>query len=153
MGGAEGASEPRWSWPGGLQGDGDPAEQAGLRASGGEGQTDARGSFDDTGADFEEPEPQGGELGVTEGMGFGHRIADGEHQPIGGGMEDEADLVSERRAAAGAVGGELALVHLDQIFRLAAGAVDHVVDALGRASCEVGHDKANVEAAPVQDDR
>ena len=100
-GGCKGASWPRALWSGGLQRDGDPAEQIGLWAGGGEGQTDARDGLDDAGAELEEPEPQGGELGVAEVMGFGHRIADGEHQPIGGGMEDETDLVGDRRAAAG----------------------------------------------------
>jgi hypothetical protein len=66
-------------------------------------------------------------IGVGEAMGFGHRLADGEHQPIGGGMEN---LIGQRRAVAGAVGGELALVHLDQVLGLAASAVDYLVDAL-----------------------
>src|SRR5262249_664540 len=45
---------------------------------------------------------------------LGDRIAQREHQPIGSGVHAEAHLIGERRATAGAVGGELTLVHLDQ---------------------------------------
>ena len=61
-------------------------------------------------------------------------------------MENQADLIGERRAAAGAIGGELALMQLDEVFGLAAGAVEDLVDVLGRAGCEVGDDEADVEA-------
>src|SRR5680860_130907 len=88
-----GASRPHGSWSGGLQGDGDAAEQFGFGTGGGEGQTDARGGFDDAGPELEEVEPEGGELGAGEVMGLGHRIAHREHQPVGGGVEHEADLV------------------------------------------------------------
>ena len=114
--GCKGASWPRALWSGGLQRDGDPAEQIGLRAGGGEGQTDARDSLDDAGAKLEQPEPPGSELGMAEVMGFGHRIADGEHQPIGGSMEDEADLVGDRRAAAGAVGSQCNSPKIEKMF-------------------------------------
>ena len=60
-------------------------------------------------------------------------VAHGEDEPIGGGVEDKADLVGERRAAAGAVGGELGLVQLDQVLGLSACAIETVVDPLGRA--------------------
>ena len=62
----------------------------------------------------------------------GDGVAHGEHQPIGGGVQDEPHLVGERAAAAGAVGGELGLVQLDQVLGLAAGAVERLVDMLGR---------------------
>ena len=44
----------------------------------------------------------------------------GEHQPVGRGVQDEAELVGERALAGGPVGGELALVQLDEVFGLAA---------------------------------
>ena len=72
-----GASRPRGSWSGGLQGDGDRAEQVGFGTGGGEGQADARDGFDDAGPELEEVEPEGGELGAGEVMGLGHRIAHG----------------------------------------------------------------------------
>jgi hypothetical protein len=69
------------------------------------------------------------------------------HQPISGGVENEADLIGERRTATGAVGGELRLMLLDQILGLAARAIQAVVDPLGRADIEAGDDEADVEAA------
>ena len=36
--------------------------------------------------------------------------ADGEHQPVGGGVQDKSNLIGQRRAATGAVGGKLGLV-------------------------------------------
>lgn len=41
----------------------------------------------------------------------------------------------------------MALVHLDQVFGLATGALDHVVDMRGGAFVEIGDDEADVEAA------
>lgn len=37
-------------------------------------------------------------------------------------------------------------MHLDQVFGLAAGAVERLVDVLGRAGGEAGDDEANIEA-------
>src|SRR6476646_4514494 len=51
-------------------------------------------------------------------------------QPIGGGVENESDLIGERRTATGAIGGKLRLMQLDQIFGLAARAIQAVVDPL-----------------------
>ena len=42
--------------------------------------------------------------------GFWNGIADCQHQPVGGSVENETHLISECRTATGAVGGELALV-------------------------------------------
>jgi hypothetical protein len=54
-------------------------------------------------------------------------------------------LVGERTAAAGAIGGELSLVQLDQVLGLAAGAIDRLVDMLGRSGLETGDDEADIE--------
>jgi hypothetical protein len=62
------------------------------------------------------------------------------------GVENEADLIGERRTAAGAIGGELRLMQLDQIFGLTARAIQAVIDPLGRADIEAGDDEADVEA-------
>jgi hypothetical protein len=50
------------------------------------------------------------------------------------------------RAAAGAVGGELTLVHLDQVLGLVARTIEGVVYVLGRTGGEAGDDVADVEA-------
>ncbi|ESX08302.1 hypothetical protein X768_22825 [Mesorhizobium sp. LSJC265A00] len=64
-------------------------------------------------------------------------------------MQGEADLVGDGRTAVGAVGGKLALVDLVQVLGLAAGAFDHVVEVLGRATVENGDDDAVGEAIAV----
>ena len=61
-------------------------------------------------------------------------------------MQDQAHLVGQRAATAGAVGGELGLVQFDQVFGLAPGAVEGLIDVLGRAGVSAGGDEANVEA-------
>jgi hypothetical protein len=76
---------------------------------------------------------------------FGNCVADGEDQPIRGGVKDQTHLVGERTAAAGAIGGELSLVQLDQVLGLAAGAIDRLVDMLGRSGLETGDDEADIE--------
>ena len=54
-------------------------------------------------------------------------------------------MIGERRTATGAIGGKLRLMQLDQIFGLAARAIQAVVDPLGRADIETGDDEADVE--------
>src|SRR5271163_2210782 len=90
------------------------AEQVSLRTSCRKGETDAAGGLDDAGGDFQQPEPDGGELGRCQIAWLRNGVANGEDEPIGGGVEDQADLVGERRAATGTVGGKLGLVQLDQ---------------------------------------
>ena len=83
---------------------------------------------------------------ITHTQDFGNGVAHGRHQPISGRMEHETDLVGLRRTATGAIGGELCLMQLDQVFGLAARAIRTVVDPLGRADIEAGDDEADVEA-------
>ena len=77
--------------------------------------SDAGGLFYDAGANLEQPQPEDGELGLSERIGDRDGIAKAQHQPVGGGMEDEAHLVGDRSLARGAVGAELHFVHLDQV--------------------------------------
>lgn len=67
----------------------DLSDRAGLGKGGGEGQADARDDFEDAGAELEEPEPQRGELGVAEMIGFGTASRRVENQPVCGGVQDE----------------------------------------------------------------
>ena len=71
------------------------AEQVSLGASCREGETDAAGGLDDTGGDFEKPEPDRLELGGCQIAWLWDDVAHGEDEPIGCGVEDEADLVGE----------------------------------------------------------
>ncbi len=126
------------------QGHGDLTEESCVRAGGGECDADTAGGFADAGTDLEEPYAQGGELGLGQSMGPRDGVADGEHQPVGGGVQDQAHLVGQRRAARGPVAFELSLLHLDQVLGLAAGTVDHVIDVLGRSLRQVGDDETGV---------
>ena len=60
-------------------------------------------------------------------------------------MQDQAHLVGERAAAAGTIRGELSLVQLDQVLGLAAGAINRLVNMLGRSGLETGDDEADIE--------
>ena len=91
-----GAAWPRRLWSGRLQRDGDCAEELGLWAGGGEGQTDARDRLDDASAELEKAQAQGGELGRGQGVDFRDGVAHGEHQPVSGGVEHETDLIGDR---------------------------------------------------------
>ena len=92
---------------------------------------DPGGLLHDAGADLEQVLPEGRELGPGERHPSRHGIAEREHQPVGGGVQDEAELVGDRALAGGPVGGELALVQLDEVFGLAAGAVDIFIEMAG----------------------
>ena len=82
---------------------GQAAEEIGFRTCRGEGETHAARGLDDAGGDFQETKPQRRELGRGQFPGFGNGVAHGQHQPISGGVENEADLIGERRTAAGAI--------------------------------------------------
>ena len=114
-----------------------PSGLVGLGTCRGERKANAARSLDDPGGDFQETKTQRRELGGGQFPGFGNGVAHGKHQPISGRMEHETDLVGERRTAAGAIGGELCLMQLDQNLGLAARAIQAVVDPLGRQSLEL----------------
>ncbi len=59
-------------------------------------------------------------------------ITDIQQQPVGGGVQNEAELIGKRRAAAGAVRSGLRFVLLDQISACAR-AIDRRVNALNIA--------------------
>ena len=107
---------------------------------------DAGGALDDAGADLEQAPADGGELRPGERHPARHGIAEREHQPVGGGVEHQPELVGERALAGSPVGGERALVLLDEVLGLAARAVDPLVEAAGLAG-ERGDDVARIEAA------
>ena len=90
------------------------AAEVGFGTCGGERKANAAGGLDDTGGDLQETKTQRCELGSGQFPGFGNGVAHGQHQPISGGVENEADLIGARRTAAGAAGGELRLMQLDR---------------------------------------
>ena len=74
--------------------------------------------------------------------------ARGENQPVSGGVQQQPHLIGQRRAATGAVGGELGLVQLDQVLRLTAGAVETFIQPPRSAAADVGDHIADIEALP-----
>ncbi len=93
------------------------AEEIGFGTCRGERKANTARGLDDTGGDFQETKTQRRELGSGQFAGFGNGVAHDEHQPISGGVENETDLIGERRTAAGAIGGELCLMQLDFVCR------------------------------------
>lgn len=71
------------------------ADEGGVGAGGGEGDAHAVSRLADARADLQQPDPQGGELGLGQGVCLGHGVADGEHQPVGGGVQNEAHLIGQ----------------------------------------------------------
>lgn len=122
------------------------AEEISLRASGGEGEANAARGLDHAGGDFQQPQAQRRELGLRQIARVRDRVANAEHQPIGGGVQDEANLIGARRAARGSIGGKLRLVQLDEVFRLSARAIEAVIEPLRGAVREIGEDKADVSS-------
>ena len=140
---------PRRSRPARRERSGQTPEQVGFGTSGGEGKTHPAGCLDDAGGDLDQAQTQSGELGPRQVARSGNGVADSEHQPIGAGVQDEAHLIGDRRAARRAIGGELRLVQLDQVLGLTARAIEAVVKPFGRAMREIGDDEADVERRSV----
>ena len=102
--------------------------------------------LDNPRAELQKPQADGGELGGGKRVSLGDGVLDREHQPIGSGVQNKPHLVGERAAAAGAIGGKLGLVQFDQVLGLPSGAVERLVDMLGRSGLDTGDDEADVEA-------
>jgi hypothetical protein len=101
---------------------------------------DAGDELGDARGDLHEGEPQGVELRITPERGLGCQPAQGMQQPVGGGVDQEPELVGGRPGARRAVGGEVQLVRLDQVLGLTAAAVELLVEPSRRAG-EVGDDE------------
>ena len=95
---------------GGRQGDLDPGDQLG----------DAAGHLD-------QAETDRIELGVAPERVPGSQTAQAQQQPISRRMDQQAELVGRRPGAGGAVGGEVQLVRLDQVFSLSPGAIELLI--------------------------
>ena len=98
--------------------------------------SDARGDLDQT-------EPDRIELRLAPEGCAGRQAAQAQHQPVGGGVDQQAELVGGRLAARGAVGGKVQLMRLDQIFGLSTRAIELFIERLGIA-LQIGDDEAAV---------
>ena len=106
---------------------------------------DAGDEFSNPGGDLDEGEAQSVELGVAPKRGLRRQAAQGVQEPVGGGMDQEPELIGGRLGARRSVGGEVQLVRLDRILGLAATAVEDLVEP-ARGAGEVGDDEAAVAA-------
>ena len=96
----------------------DEIGEAGLVRKGGrQGHLDAGDHLGDAPGDFDQTEPDRVELSVAPERGAGRQATQVQHQPVGGRMDQEAELVGRCLAARGAVGGEVQLVRLDQVLK------------------------------------
>ena len=116
-----------------------------LSASRCESDANAGCRLDDAGADPDEAPLQGGELGTSEAGAVGNGPPDSPQEPVGGGVQDQPDLVGEHAGAGGPVALQLGLVELDEVLGLAAGAIIELVEPLRRGAGQRGDDGADVE--------
>ena len=98
---------------------------------------DHRFHLDDARGDFDQAQAQRVELRDTPHRTFGHRLAQAPHQPVGAGVQEQAQLVGRGPRARGAVCRQMRLPGFDVIFRLAAPAVVILVEPAG--SCAVSN--------------
>ena len=102
--------------------------------------------LDDAGGDLEQAEAQGVELGMAPGRSRRQCGAQGPHQPVGAGVQEEPELIGGGAGARSPIGRQVALSRFDVVLGLAAGAVELFVDRLATATGEVGDDETSVAA-------
>lgn len=113
--------------------------------AGGQGNLDPGDHLGDACGNLDEAEPEGVELGVAPERSFGRQVPQAVHQPVGGGVDHQAELVGGSLGAGGAVRGQVELMGLDQVFGLSAGAIDLFVEHMLQ-SLEIGDDEAGIDA-------
>jgi hypothetical protein len=94
--------------------------------------------LDDAGGEFDQAQSQGVELHDAPVRAFGHEAAHRPQEPIGAGVQEQAELVGFGLVAGGAVGGEVVLPGLDVVLGLTARAVEPFVQVLGAAARKIG---------------
>jgi hypothetical protein len=82
----------------------------------GEDQAHTACRLNDARGDFQQPQPQGVELGPLQIARGEVCVADSECRPTCVGMQDEPNLIGERRMAGGLVGSELGFVRFEEAF-------------------------------------
>ena len=106
---------------------------------------DAGGHLGDAGGDLEQRDADGVELGIAPERQLRRQATQRQHQPVGGGVDHQAELVGGRLGAGRAIRREVQLVGFDQVLGLSARAVDLLIEMLGGAG-EIGDDEAGVGA-------
>src|SRR5712671_4876388 len=83
---------------------------------------------DDAGSDLDQTKADRCELCSRQRRALRSGAAHGKHKPVGGGVQDQAELVGFGIAAGGAVGSELALVQLDEVLGVSPRAIEGLVN-------------------------
>ena len=102
-GGRDAATVPRRSRSGCAEPPCELAEDGTIGTCGGQVDTDAGRSFDHAGGDLDQAKAQRRELRNRERQALCDGIACGQHQPVGGGVQDQPELVGLRVTARGAI--------------------------------------------------
>ena len=88
--------------------------------------------LDDAGGEFDQAQSQSVELHDAPDRAFGHEAAHRPQEPIGAGVQEQAELVGFGLVAGGAVGGEVVLPGLDVVLGLTTRAIEPLVEVLWR---------------------
>src|SRR5467141_5032071 len=142
--GLDAATAPRWLWSCGAEPSGERAEDSAIGTCRGQIDTDAGGPLDDAGSDRDQTKADRCELSSRQRRALRSGAAHGKHKPVGGGVQDQAELVGFGIAAGGAVGSELALVQLDEVLGVSPRAIEGLVKMPG-AGLERGDDIAHIQ--------
>jgi len=94
-------------------------------------QLDLGFEFNDAHSQLDHAQPQRVELGCAPRRAAGHERAQAPHQPVGGPVQEQAELVGGGFRARGAVGGEVTLPAFYVVFRLATRAIPPLVEGAG----------------------
>src|SRR5216684_1182266 len=138
------ATVPRWLRSCGAEPSGECAEDSAIGTGRGQIDTDAGGTLDDAGSDLDQTNADRCELCSRYRRALRNGTAHGKHEPVGGGVQDQAELVGFGIAAGGAVGSELALVQLDEVLGVSPRAIEGLVKMPG-AGLERGDDIAHIQ--------
>src|SRR5512147_164578 len=144
--GDDGGTRPRFSGDQPRQAAEDEVEDRLIGRAGRQMDLDLGFHLDDAGGDLDEAQPQRVELRDPPGRGPGHQGAQAPQQPIGAGVQEQPELVGGGLGTRGAVGGEVGFPSLNVIFRLAAPAVEVLVEGTAAAVAEGGDDEAGIGA-------
>ena len=105
---------------------------------------DLRLHLDDARGDLHQAEPQGVELGHPPARAFWSHQSQAPQQPIGPGMEKQAELVGRRPRARGPVSREVGFPSLQLIFRLSPGTIQALVEPSPSAVAQIGENEPGV---------
>jgi len=90
------------------------------RAAGWQSDLDAGDHLGNAPGNLDQAQADRVELGIAPEGFPGRLVAQGQHQPVGGGVDQQAELVGGGLGARGAIGCQMKLVRLDQVFGLRA---------------------------------